>query len=104
MPKELSEAEKQFIQDQKKVEEMVQVVVDISNHTRGSQKLGFAMAQKLYQNHRTLQQSTIAIFAEMIAAYGNLCGQYGDDLRNEQAHKWAIKVAEITEQHHFPFI
>ena len=96
------------VEEKKRHEKMADLLGQIVDQTNSMgmnvDAAAHAMAEKLYRQHRTLQQSFIHVISEVIAKYAGLCGQYGYDLRNEQASKWAIKVAEVTDQHQFPMI
>ena len=79
-----------------------------SGSAHQQRELANAMAHTLRRSHRTLQQSTIRILANMLKKYDELNTDPDDpekrvsDLRNEQAVDFAKTVAEINT--FFPYV
>ena len=87
-----------------KIVEKFDEIVNLTNVIGLDKDLAKNCALKIYNNHRTLQQSFWSIISQTISEYNKLCKTYGHDLRNERAAEFAEKVSAITDDFYFPLI
>lgn len=78
------------------VEELFQLV----NFMGNEEELAKLLAEKLPQQHRTLQQNFLRLMKMVIEGYAK--NNHGSDLRNEGGLKWAEQVSKI--EGYLPFV
>lgn len=90
--------------DSEKLQEMVNQLADMVNNMGFDYLKGAeTIAETLVKKHRTLQQNTLRLIAQVIKKYSELIEtRYKTDLRNEAAAEWAKQIAETNC--YFPFI
>ena len=69
-----------------------------------AKEVGEQSALKVYNQHRTLQQSFWRVIRELMVSYSANCEKYGTDLRNESAADFVKKAVKATDECYFPCI
>jgi len=77
------------------IEKLSSIPGDANSMCIDYNKIAKEIAQNIYKEHRTLQQSFWRIINGIAVEYSKLCEQYGTDLRNESSGEFTKAIRNL---------